>query len=52
MPRRKEPDVPQQRSESPQFESGWSEADFAALEMRWSFLTRLGERKADKPPQE
>jgi hypothetical protein len=49
MTRKKEPDVPQELSESPQFESGWSEADFSALERRWSFLTRLGEDEAEKP---
>ena len=50
MPRRKEPDVPHEPPEYPQFEGGWSEADFSALERRWSFLSRLGEGKAEKPP--
>jgi hypothetical protein len=28
------------------FEGGWSRAEFLALERRWSFLARLGERIA------
>jgi hypothetical protein len=49
MPRKKDADVPQERPECPQFESGWSEADFSAFERLWSFLTRLGEDRTEKP---
>jgi hypothetical protein len=31
------------------FEGGWSEAEFLAIEKRWSFLARLGERTAEQP---
>jgi hypothetical protein len=30
-------------------EGGWSKAEFLALERRWSFLARLGERMTEQP---
>jgi hypothetical protein len=30
------------------FEGGWSKAEFLAIEKRWSFLARLGERMAEQ----
>jgi hypothetical protein len=39
----------QEGAESRTFESGWSKAEFSELERRWSFLTRIGERKAEPP---
>ena len=30
------------------FEGGWSKAEFLAIEKRWSFLARLGERMAER----
>jgi hypothetical protein len=38
-----------QDAESRTFESGWSKAEFFELEKRWSFLARIGERKAEQP---
>ena len=38
-----------QDAESRTFESGWSKAEFFELERRWSFLARIGERKAEQP---
>jgi hypothetical protein len=39
----------QEGAESSTFESGWSKAEFFELERRWSFLARIGERKAEPP---
>jgi hypothetical protein len=47
MRRKDETDTQQDRPESLPFESGWSEAEFSSLERRWSFLTRIGKRKAE-----
>jgi hypothetical protein len=49
MRRKDETDTQQDRPESLPFESGWSEAEFSSLERRWSFLTRIGKRKAEEP---
>jgi hypothetical protein len=35
-------------AERPLFEGGLSRAEFLALERRWSFLARLGERETDQ----
>jgi hypothetical protein len=45
-------DATQDRNSSargPRFEGGWSKAEFLAIEKRWSFLARLGERMAEPP---
>jgi hypothetical protein len=36
-------------AKGPRFEGGWSKAEFLAIEKRWSFLARLGERMAEQP---
>ena len=33
-------------TEQSRFEGSWSRAEFLAIEKRWSFLARLGERMA------
>jgi hypothetical protein len=35
-------------AQSSSFEGGFSRAEFLALERRWSFLARLGERKTEQ----
>jgi len=47
MPQKDKPDAMLDCVEPFPFKSVWSSAKFLALEGRWSFLERIGERKID-----
>jgi hypothetical protein len=47
MPQKDKPDAMLDCVEPLPFKSVWSSAEFLALEGRWSFLERIGERKID-----
>jgi hypothetical protein len=47
MPEKYTPNPMQTRAEALPAGSGWSKAEFVALERRWSFLERVGDGKVD-----